>query len=124
MGTQRLFFALDLKSDPALISEYEAWHRPERFWREIPPLLRTAGIVDLEILRCGDRLVMAMEVAEGFSATRYAELTRANDSARAWEELMSRFQQPLPFAAQGEKWVPMASIFSLRDTITAQGRPA
>lgn len=113
----RLYFALDLKSDAALIAEYEAWHRSERIWREIPEFLRAAGIIDLEIFRCGDRLVMAMEVPEGFSAARYAELAKANDQVKAWEELMWRFQRPLPFAAAREKWVPMSRIFSLEETL-------
>ncbi|MGP8034038.1 MAG: L-rhamnose mutarotase [Steroidobacteraceae bacterium] len=116
MSTRRLYFALDLKSDATLIAEYEAWHRPERIWREIPEFLRAAGIVDLEIFRCGDRLVMAMEVPEGFSAARHAELAKANDRVKAWEELMWRFQQPLPCAAS-EKWVPMSRIFSLEETL-------
>jgi L-rhamnose mutarotase len=34
---------------------------------------------------------------------------------QAWEALMSRFQQPLPFAKAGEKWVPMARMFSLQE---------
>jgi L-rhamnose mutarotase len=28
-----------------------------------------------------------------------------------WEELMDRFQQRLPFAQPGEKWVLMEAIF-------------
>jgi L-rhamnose mutarotase len=117
MSTRRLYFALDLKSDAKLIAEYEAWHRPERIWREIPEFLRAAGILGLEIFRCGDRLVMAMEVEEGFSTAHYAELARANDRVKAWEELMWRFQRALPFAAAGEKWVPMSRIFSLEETL-------
>lgn len=120
MGTRRLSFALDLKNDPALIAEYEASHRPERIWPEIPEFLRAAGILDLEIFRCGDRLVMIVEVPEGFAVTRYAELGKANDRVKAWEELMWWFQRPLPFAATGEKWLPMARIFSLKETFEAQ----
>jgi L-rhamnose mutarotase len=29
---------------------------------------------------------------------------------------MWRFQQPLPFAKPGEKWVPMRRMFSLKET--------
>ena len=28
-----------------------------------------------------------------------------------WEDLMARFQQPLPFAKAGEKWVRMEKVF-------------
>jgi L-rhamnose mutarotase len=123
MSRRRLYFALDLKSDPALIAEYEAWHRPERILREIPTLLRTAGVLDLEIFRCGDRLVMVMEVKEGFSLVHYAELASANAKAKAWEQLMERFQRRLPFAAEGKKWVPMVRLFSLQETLRVQRLP-
>lgn len=123
MRARRLCFALDLKDDAALIAEYEAWHTPEQIWPEIPELLRAAGILDLEIFRCGDRLAMVMEVEEGFSLTRYAELASANNKARAWEELMERFQRRLPFTADGEKWVSMRRIFCLQETLLMQRPP-
>jgi L-rhamnose mutarotase len=110
---RRLYFALDLKDDPALIAEYERWHRPEQIWPEVVAQLRAAGVRELEILRCGNRLIMVMEVPDEFSATAQSAL--AGGSSRDWEELMWRFQQPLPFAQNGEKWVPMKRIFSLRE---------
>lgn len=116
----RLYFALDLKDDPALIEAYEGWHRPERIWPEIPQLLRASGVEELEILRCGDRLVMVMEVAKDFSAVRHAELTNSSARAQAWEELMWEFQRALPFARPGQKWVPMAQVFSLRAALAGQ----
>jgi L-rhamnose mutarotase len=120
VSARRLCFALDLKDDAALIAEYETWHTPERIWREIPRFLRAAGVLDLEIFRCGDRLAMVMEVAEEFSLARYGVLASAHDKAQAWEELMERFQRRLPCAAEGEKWVPMRRIFSLQETLRAQ----
>ena len=118
---RRLHFVLDLKDDPALIAEYEAWHQPERIWPEIPQLLRAAGIKELEIFRRGNRLTMVMEVPEAFSPDQLARVHDTNERARAWEELMWRFQRPLPFAGAGEKWVPMSRIFSLEETLKAQG---
>jgi L-rhamnose mutarotase len=120
VSARRLCFALDLKDDAALIAEYETWHTPERIWREIPRFLRAAGVLDLEIFRCGDRLAMVMEVAEEFSLARYGVLASAHDKAQAWEELMERFQRRLPCAAEGEKWVPMRRFFSLQETLRAQ----
>ena len=120
MSARRLCFALDLKDDAALIAEYETWHTPERIWREIPRFLRAAGVLDLEIFRCGDRLAMVMEVAEEFSLARYGVLASAHDKTQAWEELMERFQRRLPCAAEGEKWVPMRRIFSLQETLRVQ----
>ena len=37
----------------------------------------------------------------------------ANPKVREWEALMDTFQQRLPFAKAGEKWVPMERIFKL-----------
>jgi L-rhamnose mutarotase len=115
----RLHFALDLKDDPALIAAYEAWHRPEKVWPEIPRFLRAAGIRELEIFRCGNRLVMTMDVAADFSAERYAELGNSNVRVQAWEKLMGEFQRALPFSRPDEKWIPMAPIFSLQATLAA-----
>jgi L-rhamnose mutarotase len=118
---RRLYFALDLASDPALIAEYESWHRPERIWPEIVGSLRSAGVRELEIFRCGNRLTMVMEVPDDFSAAKQAALAAADEKIRFWEELMWKFQRPLPFAAAGEKWVAMARVFSLRETLGERG---
>ena len=114
---RRLYFALDLKNDPVLIAEYESWHRPARIWPEILDSLCAAGVADLEIFRCGDRLTMVMEVPDEFSAADQAALGTASRRVRDWEELMWRFQRPLSFAAVGEKWVPMKKVFSLKETL-------
>ena len=114
---QRLYFALDLRDDPALIAAYEDWHHPNRIWPEIVESLRAAGINELQILRCGNRLMMVIEASAEFSITKLAALETANPRARAWEDLMWRFQQPLPFANAGEKWVPMKRVFSLREAM-------
>lgn len=110
-----MYFALDLKDDPALIEEYERWHRPERIWPEIGASIRAAGVRDLEIFRTGNRLVLAMDVAEDFDGTAKAAADAANPRVQAWEALMDTFQQRLPWAKPGQKWVPMERIFSLRD---------
>jgi L-rhamnose mutarotase len=117
---QRLYFALDLRDDRALIEEYEKWHQPTDVWPEIIDSLRAAGMSELEILRCGNRLVMVIEAPMGFSLTALADFEAANPRVRAWEDLMWRFQQPLPFAGAGEKWVRMKRLFSLEEALTAR----
>ena len=109
----RLYYALDLRDDPGLIAEYERLHRPENIWPEVVASIRSAGIRELEIFRAGNRLVMVLDVAEGFSAPAKAAADAGNPRVQAWEKLMWRFQQALPFAKPGEKWVPMDRIFSL-----------
>lgn len=114
---QRLYYALDLHDDPALIAEYEHWHRAENIWPEIVHSLQAAGVHDLEIFRAGNRLVLVMTVPTDFSAERKAAADAADPKVQAWEALMWRFQQALPFAGPGEKWVPMTRLFSLEASL-------
>jgi L-rhamnose mutarotase len=116
----RLYFALDLKDDAALIAEYERWHRPEYIWPEVLAGLSTAGVTELEIFRCGNRLVMVMDAPAGLAAGNPA--ASALGRAAQWEEQMWRFQQSLPFAEPGQKWVPMQRIFSLTEAVRQQGQ--
>lgn len=113
----RLYYALDLKDDPLLIAEYEHWHRPGNVWPEIVDSLRDAGVRDLDIFRAGNRLVLVLDVGDDFSAERKAASDAANPRVQEWETLMWQFQQALPFAKPGEKWIAMQSIFSLRESL-------
>jgi L-rhamnose mutarotase len=108
---QRFCFALDLKPDPALIAEYEAQHRT--VWPEVLASLRRAGIESLEIYRIENRLFMVLEAGDDFSFEKKAMLDAANPKVQEWEMLMWKYQQALPTASPGEKWVLMRQIFSL-----------
>lgn len=109
--TRRYCLALDLKDDPDLIAEYDKYH--QEVWPEITRSLRDSGIEDMEIYRVGTRLFMVMEVGEEFSLQEKAAADRANPKVQEWEALMWKFQEPLPWAEPGEKWVPMKRIFKL-----------
>src|SRR6478672_9761475 len=111
--TQRYCLTLDLKDDPKLIAEYEKYH--EKIWPEITRSIKDAGIEDLAIYRLGTHMFMIMEANESFAADGKARADAANPKVREWEELMWRFQQPLPQAKPGEKWLPMKKIFSLHE---------
>ena len=111
MSAQRYCLALDLKNDPRLIAEYERCH--QRIWPEITKSIRSAGIESMEIFRLGTRLFMIMEVNEEFSFAKKAEADRVDAKVQEWEELMWKFQQPLPEAKPGEKWLLMRKIFEL-----------
>ena len=110
---KRYCLALDLKDDPALIAEYEYWHKNENAWPENLQNIRDSGITSMEIYRTGNRLFMIMETEDSFSFERKAELDAANQKVQEWEKLMSTFQEPLVWAKPGEKWVLMDKIFSL-----------
>jgi L-rhamnose mutarotase len=109
---KRYCLALDLNEDPALIEEYERYH--QNVWPEIKKSIVDSGIVSMEICRTGNRLFMIIETDDFFSFDRKSIMDAANEKVQEWEELMWRFQQPLPWANKGEKWVLMESIFQLQ----------
>lgn len=111
----RYCFALDLKDQPGLIDQYRAWHAPGAVWPEVIRSIRQAGIRDMEIYLTGNRLFMIMETEAGFDPQRKAATDAADARVQDWEELMWQFQQALPWARPGEKWVPMEKIFELPD---------
>jgi L-rhamnose mutarotase len=67
----------------------------------------------MEIYLLGTRMFMIMEVNERFSFEAKAQADRQNPRVQEWEELMWRFQQSLPEAKPGEKWLRMDRIFRL-----------
>jgi L-rhamnose mutarotase len=104
----RRCFALDLVDDAELIAEYERLHAVSGVWSGVSDHIRASGVEVMEIWRTGDRLFMIAEVAED-----YPRDVPVPAETNRWEELMWRFQRPLPHAAEGEKWVPMTRIYSL-----------
>jgi L-rhamnose mutarotase len=107
----RYCFTLDLIDDEALIKEYEQWH--EHVWPEILASITSSGIEQMEIYRVSNRLFMIMEVNDTFSFEAKTKADADNGKVQEWETLMWNFQQTLPFAKPGEKWVLMTKIFSL-----------
>lgn len=108
---RRFCLTLDLKDDPALIAEYKHYH--EKVWPEITKSLKDAGVVDMEIYLLGTRMFMIMDVDSEFSFAKKAKMDLANPKVREWEELMGRFQNPLPNASPVERWQVMEKVFEL-----------
>src|SRR5215813_13989848 len=102
---RRYCLTLDLKDDPKLIAEYKRYH--EEIWPEITKSIKDSGIEDMEIYVLGTRMFMIMEVKEGFTFGAKAEADRGNPKVQEWENLMWKFQQALPGAKPGEKWLQM-----------------
>lgn len=105
--------ALDLVPDPQLIAEYCAYH--ERIWPEIAQSIRDADIGEMEIWLAGNRLFMIMETGPDFSFEKKSSADAANPKVQEWEQLMWKYQQAIPAARPGEKWVLMKKIFDLQD---------
>ncbi|MXV14928.1 L-rhamnose mutarotase [Hufsiella ginkgonis] len=108
---KRYCLALDLVDDPALIAEYEDYH--QAIWPEIRKSILDAGITNMEIYRIATRLFMIMDTDETFDPVRKQEADAANPSVAEWEQLMWKYQQALPQAKSGEKWLMMDKIFQL-----------
>jgi L-rhamnose mutarotase len=111
--TQRYLLALDLRPDDELIRAYEEYHAPGNVWPPVLDSLREAGIREMQIYRTGNRLVMVIEAEPDFTFERKAALDAANTVVQDWETLMSTFQQAIPWARPGEKWIPLQKVFEL-----------
>ena len=110
---KRYCLTLNLKNEPALIRQYEAYHKA--VWPEIIGSIKDAGIEQMEIYRLDTRLFMIMEVNADFSFEKKAAADKNNNKVQEWEELMWRYQEALPGAAEGEKWMIMNKIFDLKE---------
>ena len=108
---RRFCFTLDLKNDAALIGQYRNHHM--KIWPEITESIKNSGIADMEIYLLGTRMFMIMEVDESFSFEKKRKADQNNPKVQEWEQLMWKFQQALPEAKPGEKWLPMERIFKL-----------
>ena len=108
---RRFCFTLDLKNDPGLIAEYRQHH--EKVWPEITESIKNSGVVDMEIYLLGTRMFMIMEVNESFTFEKKARADQRDPKVQEWEQLMWKFQQELPQAKRGEKWLRMEQIFKL-----------
>lgn len=107
---------LDLHDDPALIEEYKQYHRPEKIWPEVVDSILSQGVQSEEIYLAGSRLVMILRTTDEFSFPQKVEMDQANPKMQEWEELMWKYQKPVPGAMPGEKWVLMEKIFEVGDS--------
>lgn len=110
---KRYCLALDLIDSSDLIAEYERLHKPENVRPEIRKSILDSGITNMDIFRTGNRLFMIMETTDSFSFERKDAMDSADEKVQEWEQFVWKFQQPLPWAKQGEKWVLMDQIFQL-----------
>lgn len=67
----------------------------------------------MEIYILGNRLFMIIEVDETFTPERKQKMDKENSKVQQWENLMWSYQQLLPLAREGEKWILMEWIYKL-----------
>jgi len=105
--------ALDLKDDEQLIAQYVQHH--QAVWPEVESALKAVGISEMKIWLLGNRLTMRFTAPDAFDPeadmARYATM---HPKIQEWEDLMAQFQQPLPQAKAGEKWLYMEKIYELK----------
>lgn len=108
--TRRFCFALDLVDDEQRIAEYEQHHR--NIWPEVVEGFRRAGIQHVGLYRTGNRLFMILDTDEDFSFEKKQDIDAADPVITKWERLMSEYQQTLPWAAPGERWIEMKPVYT------------
>lgn len=111
--------ALDLKNDAQLIAEYERLHRD--IAPEIRQSITDSGIVQMEIYRFADRMVMIIEANDDFSFAAKAAADEENPHVKAWEQFTWKFQKAIPGSKPDEKWVIMDKIFELSSSRQTDG---
>jgi L-rhamnose mutarotase len=110
---KNFYLALDLKNEQHLIEEYEAYHK--NVWPEIIEKIKESGIVNCEIFRVQNRLVMRLEAHDDFSFEKKEILDASSEMVNKWEDLMWTYQQALPGSKVGEKWQLMTKIFDINN---------
>ena len=106
-------YTLNLKNNPELIDNYLEYH--QAVWPEVIESVRRIGLISDRIYRLGTRLVMILEVEDNFDPQSDLQKYTDQPRAREWDELMQKFQEPLPEAKPGEWWALMDKIFDMDD---------
>jgi len=112
---KRYCLTVNLVNNPEMIAEYEAYHKKIR--PEIEESIREAGVTQMDIYRIDNHLFMIMETVDDFSFERKAKMDAENPKVQEWEQLMWKYQEGLPSAKDGEKWVVMKKIFAMEGEI-------
>ena len=108
---KRYCLTLDLVNDEELIKEYEQYH--VKIWPEIEESIKSSGILKMQIYRLHTRMFMIIDAEDNFSFSDKAVADIANPKVQEWENLMWKYQEALPQAKPGEKWLLMDKIFEI-----------
>ena len=111
--SKRYCLTLDLKNDPELIRQYKYWHEVKNIWPEIPRGIREVGLTEMEIYLHGTRMFIIAETEDDVDFDAAMKKMGTLPRQKEWEVFVAKFQQSLPDAKPGEKWLPMERVFKL-----------
>jgi L-rhamnose mutarotase len=100
-----------LRDDPEVVRQYEQYHAHP--WPETNAGLLSVGILRMFIYRFGRQLFMFMETTDEFDLDRDMPRYMENPKAREWDQMMNQFQETVPGAPAGSKWVLMKEVYAL-----------
>jgi len=101
--------ALDLKNDEESIYEYKQHH--QQSWPDILESIVSSDFETIEVYNVENHLYIMMTVNDNFSFEKNALSDEANLKVQEWESLIRKYQQALPCADNGMKWILMERIF-------------
>ena len=108
---KRYAMTVMLRDDPEVIRRYEEYHASA--WPEVNSGLLKCGILRIFIYRFGRQLFMYMETGDDFDMDRDLPKYMEDPKAREWDEMMADFQETVPGAPEGSKWVEMKEVYAL-----------
>ncbi len=106
---KRFCLALDLKNDPALITEYLKYHSPEHFWNVISEGIKKAGVEVMDIYNVDNRLFMICEMPVEIDFNAAWNKMGTFERQAEWGALMTKFQQALP--GHNLEWVGLKRVY-------------
>lgn len=109
--TKRYVQILDIANDAELIRKYCHCHSQEAFWPEIAEQQREVGILEMEIYRKDNHLVMIVETVADFDWDKAMAQLAAMPRQAEWEAFVAAYQGCDPSAKSDEKWQMCERIF-------------
>jgi L-rhamnose mutarotase len=112
-AARRIIRIQDLVDDPGVFAAYEAAHRPGETPAAVLDAQRRHGILDLEIYRCADRLVMIMTVSDAFDPAGLDRESAIAPELVEWHRRMGALQRR-PGSADSD-WPEAGLVFRQSD---------
>ncbi|MBQ7239483.1 MAG: L-rhamnose mutarotase [Bacteroidales bacterium] len=109
--TKRYVQILDIVNDLDLINKYCRCHSQEVFWPEIAAGQRAVGILEMEIYRRDNHLVMIVETVADFDWEKAMAKLATLPRQAEWEAFVAAYQGCDAHAKSDEKWQMTERIF-------------